>query len=369
MSTLPPTSILPPRTIAAAGASDSLLAECAGFGRHGLVVHGRSLEHSGTLARILSLRPAGTAIGTWLHPGGEPSLAQLGALLQVARETDTKWIAAVGGGSVMDIAKAAAGLLHAGKEPVEYHDGAAIEPSRTPFIAVPTTAGTGSESTIVTVLTNTERGVKKSIRHPSFIARLVLLDPRLLATCPREVIASSGMDALTQALESFVSSKATWLTDCVAERAIGLIAGSLRDVYADARNVKANDLLVGSYLAGIALSNARLGIVHGLAHPLGVRYSQPHGLVCAVCLPLALEFNRPFMADKYDRIAALLGGDPLAEAKDLLATLGVRSPFAGERVADMDGIVAETLASGSTAANPRPVGEADVRRLLRSIFG
>ena len=365
---LPETLILPPRTVAGAATITRLLAECAEFGDRALLVHGRSLESHRVLDRILADRRDPLTVTTWCHPGGEPTLEQLEDLLSVAREHGINCVAAVGGGSVLDIGKACAGLLHAPLPVVEYHDGAPIERTRIGFVAAPTTAGTGSEATIVSVLTNAGRGVKKSIRHPSFMARTVILDPELLATCPPHVIASSGMDAFTQAVESLTSIHATRFTEQLSLEAMRLIALAIEPVYKGARGNELSNLLFGSYLAGLALSNARLGIVHGLAHPLGVRYHQPHGLVCAVCLPHALEFNREAIGAKYDTMSRVLGSDLQALTEHLMAVLDINSPFVGVSMPDREDVINETLASGSTRANPRPVTAADVDQLLDIIL-
>ena len=365
---LPDSLVLPPRTIVRAGAVEDLADECLAFGECGVLVHGRSLERGGVLNRILGASPDTLGLKAWRHPGGEPTLAQLDDLLSTARGRGAEWIAAVGGGSVLDIAKACAGLLHASLPALEYHNGAEIEASHVPFVAVPTTAGTGSEATIVSVLTDEEKEVKKSIRHFSFMASLVILDPELLSSCPGNLVACSGMDAFTQAVESFVSVHATWLSEEFSLKAMALIASSLEAVFGGRRGDKARDLLVGSYLAGLALSNARLGIVHGLAHPLGIRYHAPHGLVCALCLPAALEFNRESMGEKYVRMSRTIGADLLEKTRYFIKTFKIESPFAGQTVRDRQGIVRETLESGSTKANPRPIMEKDVEFLLDKIF-
>jgi len=367
VSSLPNTLILPPETRTGAGEALRLLDACAGFGMRGVLVCGASLERSGRLRVMLDACETNVNVRVWTHPGGEPTLEQLDALLADAREHNPHWVAAVGGGSVMDIAKACAGLLRAPAPAVAYHDGASIPASNTPFIAAPTTAGTGSEATIVSVLTNAATEVKKSIRHPSFMARLVILDPTLLDGCPPEVIAASGMDALTQAIESYCSNGATWFTDALALKAVALIHASIEAVYSgDA--AKQADLLVGSYLAGVALSNARLGIVHGLAHPLGARFHVPHGLACAVGLPLALDFNREAVPEKYARLSRAVGMDIGEYARLLLTRLNLRSPFHGQPLDDIDAIIEEALASGSTKANPRRVCAEDAARLLRRLF-
>lgn len=367
MPPLPDSLTLPPETRLGRGVSRLLLELCASYGRKGVIVCGNSMVRTGELERILDGHGAHVEVRIWLHPGTEPNLSQLEELLTLVREHDPDWVAAVGGGSVLDIAKAAAGLNRAPLPAAAYHDGESIPPSRTVFVAVPTTAGTGSEATTVSVLTNADTGVKKSIRHPSFMANLVLLDPDLLAHCPPEVLAASGMDAFTQAVESFCSRGATWLTDALCLKALQLVPFSLESAF-DGSTEFLPELLTGSFLAGIALSNARLGLVHGLAHPLGARFHVPHGLVCAVCLPHVLAFNRDFIPDKYAQMASVLKDDPLTFVTGLLGRLRLTSPFAGKTLHDPDAVIEETLASGSTKANPRPVGAEDVRQMLTDIF-
>lgn len=365
---LPGELILPPRMIFRKGSAAGILQECAVFGERGVFVHGRSLAASGALQRIMAACPELLAVKTYEHQGGEPTLHQLAALLDSAREYRAEWIAGVGGGSIIDMAKACAGLLEAPLAPVAYHDGAAVPPSRIPFVVAPTTAGTGSEATIVCVLTNSETGVKKSFRNPAFMARLVVLDPELLAGSPPDVIAHSGMDAFTQALESYVSTGATWITSQLSLKGLSMIAYSLQNVYRDSRCAESESLLLGSYLAGLALSNARLGVIHGLAHPLGARFHVSHGLACSICLPYAIEFNRDAIGEKYDAMSEAIGGDLLSVVHKLIKVLGIKSPFAGRLVTDKEEIVEETLASGSTAANPRKVSAADVEWFLKRIF-
>ena len=368
MNVLPSNLIVPPRTLTGRGRLAALLPEASRFGPRGILVHGRSSSVSGVTERVLSKIPPGASVKCWRHSGGEPTLGQVDELLEAVRSHDASWVAGIGGGSVMDLAKAAAGLRHARRAPAAYHDGAALERPGIPFIAAPTTAGTGAEATLNSVLTNERTGQKKSIRDDSLMPRLVILDADLLATCPPDVVAASGLDALTQAVEAFTSRHATWLSDQLALRGLGLIAANVESVFAGARDTAADELLTGSYLAGLALSMARLGVVHGLAHPLGTRYHAAHGIVCAVCLPLAIEMNRATVGPKYDAMSRAAGGDLLARTRQLLDRLAIRSPFQGQALTDREGIVAETLASGSTAANPKAVSAEDVEELLRRLF-
>jgi alcohol dehydrogenase class IV len=367
---LPDTLVLPEKTISGRGKVQGLLAECARFGRRGILLHGASLASGHVLDALLGQAPHGMAVLPFRHRGGEPTLSEVKVLIEAARGHQAEWIAGVGGGSVLDLGKAAAALHHATGPLETYHNGAAIASPGITFLAAPTTAGTGSEATVNSVLTNELTGAKKSIRDIGMMARVVILDPDLIRSCPRPIIAASGMDALTQAIEAFTSRKATWLSDQLARQGLTLIAANLEAVQADpAATPRAEALLTGSYLTGVALSFARLGVVHGLAHPLGTLYHVPHGQVCAACLPHALELNREAFGGKYAVMSQAVGGDLIAKVQSLSRTLGLVSPFAGQTLWEKETIVTETLASGSTQANPKSITRADVEWFLDRLFG
>ena len=368
MTIMPDSVVFPGQTLAGAGRALKLVAECARIGRRGVIIHGRSLSASGRLARILAEAPPGVEVAALEHAGGEPDLGHLENALQHARKSRAAWIAGVGGGSVLDLAKACAGLFNTGGELNLYHDGAPIESPGVPFIAVPTTAGTGSEATVNAVLTNAQTRQKKSIRNPVLMARVVILDPVLMRGSPERTIACAGLDALTQAIEAYTSRMATWMSDQLGLKAINLIAANLEKVYRNGGDESRLDLLVGSYLAGISFSMARLGVVHGLAHPLGVRYHAPHGLVCGICLPHAVELNREAMGGKYEAIGREIGRDLLGFTREMPGRLGLESPFKGKEIIEQETIIAETLKSWSTAANAKPVTREDVEFLLDRIF-
>lgn len=312
--------------------------------------------------------PGDMAILPVRHQGGEPTLRQATDLISLARQHRADWIAGVGGGSIMDLAKAAAALVNSTQPPEYYHDGGTIPDSGLVFIAVPTTAGTGAEATLNSVLINEATGAKKSIRAPGMMARVVILDPLLLMACPGNVIAASGMDALTQAIEAYTSRHATWMSDTLSLQAVSLITDHLETVWRDTAAPSAEPLLIGSYLAGVALSFARLGIVHGIAHPLGTIYDLPHGVVCAACLPHAVELNRDSFGAKYDSLGRAMGGDLQDAIQDLLKRLNMTSPFTGKPLHEKDLIIRETLASGSTKANPKAITREDVEWLLERLF-
>jgi alcohol dehydrogenase class IV len=364
---LPSQLLLPGRTLAADNAILQLGTEARAFGTRGLLVHGRSLAASGKLDAILAAAPAGMAITCHEHPGNEPTTDAVETLRAHLRAQRVDWVAAVGGGSVIDLAKAAAGLRDAPERVCAYQAGAAIPPATLPLIAAPTTAGTGSEATVVSVLTDTSCNLKQSIRHPSFMPRLVILDPTLLRSCPPATLAAAGMDAFVQAFESYTSRFATPLTRALSELALVRITRALPAVHGGDWALAA-DLLQGSYVAGVALSHARLGVVHGLAHPLGARWHAAHGVVCAACFPAALRFNRPVIQDDLAHLRAILGCDVEDLVAGWMKQMHLASPFPGTRLADDDAIVREVLASGSTNANPRPVTAEHVQKLLEDLF-
>lgn len=364
---LPSPLLLPARTVSGAGTWLKLAGETAAFGSRGVIVHGSAVARPKQMQALLASFPAGTSVSAIRHAGNEPTVQEVEGLRQALREARPDWVAAIGGGSVIDLAKAAAGLIDAPGSVASYQTGAPIPAGRLPFVAVPTTAGTGSEATVVSVLTDAATGLKQSIRHASHLPALVILDPTLLHGCPKPVVAAAGMDALTQAFESLTSRYATPFTRALSEMSLAAIVQAL-PAFHGGETEAAEQLLQGSFLAGVALSHARLGVVHGLAHPLGSRWHAPHGLVCAVCLPAAIRFNQPVLGAALGRVEERLGVGIEACVTDFLRRFRLASPFAGQPIRDRDAIVRETLASGSTAANPRPVTPQDVHALLDEIF-
>jgi alcohol dehydrogenase class IV len=406
---IPNTLLLPQQTISKPGAVFSLVKEASVFGPRGVLVHGQSLARSGKLAEILNsssfvrdsncfphetccsrlcasapLRekatpssspgtlPTATAdcysIRTWEHTGGEPTVDGVDALRAELMRDRPAWVAAVGGGSVIDLAKAAAGLVDAPEKTAFYQQNNSRIPVATlPFIAVPTTAGTGSEATVVSVLTDPASCLKQSIRHPTFMPKIVLLDPDLLRECPKPTRAAAGLDAFIQAFESYTSKYATPFTRALSELALVRISQTLLPFYRGDQLVAA-DMLEASYVTGLAFSHSRLGVIHGLAHPLGARFDAAHGLTCACCLPAALAFNREVVAKDLAYLKERHSLDVEAQVTEWLREMELENPFAGKQVADLDAFVKEVLVSGSTAANPRPVTADDVRQLLSEIL-
>ena len=227
---------------------------------------------------------------------GEPTVELARAGVAAAREHGADVIAAIGGGSVIDLGKAVAMLLANGGDPLDYLEvvgsGQKITRPAAPCVAVPTTAGTGAEVTANAVLAVPEHRLKASLRSPLMIPRVALVDPELTVSCPPAVTAASGLDALTQCLEPFVSVRATPITDGLAREGLRRAATGLRAAHADGGDLAARtDMAMCALLGGMALANAKLGAVHGLAGVIGGTADVPHGMACAALLAPVIEAN------------------------------------------------------------------------------
>lgn len=371
MSALFPSEVFfPPRILFKKGAFSEFAKESSELGQRGLIVHGVSLEKSGAKERVAEdIRKTGMSAEFFCRMQGEPTLAEILAVIERGRAAGAQWIAGIGGGSVLDLAKASAGLFHAKEKPVYYQEGGALTEPGIPFLAVPTTAGSGSEATLNSVIINTEKKVKLSIRQQGFLARKVLLDPDLLKSLPFSVMCYSGMDAWVQAYESFISKHATWFSENLALKAIQLVSRHLVPALNAGRDEDLSGLMLGSFFSGLAFSHSRLGVIHGIAHPLGVLYGVPHGLICSLCFAPSIKLNLEAMGNaKYSVMSQAVGMDLLQKVHELQKTLKIVSPFKGKPVIEKEKIVEETLKSGSTAANPRPITRDDVEYLLKELF-
>jgi alcohol dehydrogenase class IV len=264
---------------------------------------------------------------------GEPTLelAREGTATAIAAGCDV--VVAVGGGSVMDAGKAIAALAANGGDPLDYLEvigrGRPLTQPSVPLVAIPTTAGTGSEVTRNAVLGSREEKVKASLRSPLMLPRVALVDPDLLTGAPAAVIASSGLDALSQLIEPFLSARANPLTDALAREGMRRSARSLRRAVLENLDAAAReDLALASLFGGLCLANSGLGAVHGFAAPMGGMFQAPHGAVCAALLAASLEVNlRALRArapqhptlSRFQEVASLLTGRAEARAEDAIA--------------------------------------------------
>jgi alcohol dehydrogenase len=290
-------------------------------------------------------------------------------------------IIGLGGGSVLDAAKATA-LLGTNPGEIERYEGKSKYGNPPlPMVAVPTTCGTGSEVTWVAVITHTGRKFKMSIKGPEMYPAAALVDPDLLKSLPKDLVASTGVDALTHAVEAYTVRPATPVTDIFAREALRLIFGSLESAYEDIMgNDRAReDLMLGSTLAGFAFGNSDVGSVHCIAESVGSVYDTPHGVANSIFLPIVMEYNLPVVTERYADIARIAGigeKDDAAAAKilvkkvkDLARSLNI--PFLRETGVDRGRLVelaAKSYANNSTPSNPREASEADYLDMLEKAF-
>lgn len=256
--------------------------------------------------------------------GGEPTVEVVREALAAARAAEADVIVALGGGSVIDTAKSVAALLGNGGDPMDYAEvigaGRVLTRPSVPFVAVPTTSGTGSEATANAVVGSQEHGVKVSLRSVYMLPDVAIVDPELVVQCPPSVTAAAGLDALTQCIEPLVSHMATPITDALCREGLSRAARGLRAAYADGTDIAARtDMAICSLLSGMSLANAKLGAVHGLAGPLGGMIWAPHGAICAALLPSVCRVNIAALAERDPGNPAL---ERYAEVGELLA--GVR---------------------------------------------
>ncbi len=376
-----------------AGRFSELPALVRRFGGQALIVTGRrSLRETPQWPQLLAdLRAAGLECAE-LMVDAEPSPRLVDTAVAAWHGAGIDVVVGIGGGSVLDAAKAIAGLLPHGNSVMDHLEG--VGPQRpyrgpsVPYIAVPTTAGTGSEATKNAVLSvRGPDGFKKSFRHDCLVPRYAVVDPDLLRSCPPSLIAANGMDALTQLLESFVSDRASPLTDALALSGMAAARDGLLPWYEDGpeAGVARASMAYAALLSGITLAQAGLGSVHGLASPLGAYFPVPHGVVCGTLVAAATEVNiaalrqraptHPSLA-KYARAGRLLSGNGnLSDADACRRLVGLLADWTrrldlprlaafGVTPAAFDAIVAGCRGS-SMKTNPVILEDAEIREILR----
>lgn len=315
---------------------------------------------------------------------GEPTVAVIRDGLQAARDCDM--VVGLGGGSVLDSGKAIASLATNPGDVLDYLEvigkGQALVRAPLPYIAVPTTAGTGSEVTRNAVIESPEQNVKVSLRSPMMLPRVALVDPELTYHLPPHITASSGLDALAQLIEPFVSIKANPITDAVCREGLSHAARSIQRAYENGADPEARaGMSLASLFGGLALANAALGAVHGFAAPLGGMLHAPHGALCARLLPLVMEANLNALAARqpehpalarYAEIAQILTGDKNASARDgvawvhdLVSRLQIPALSAyGLSQADFLEAVGKTMKANSFKGNPIALNQEELLTIL-----
>ena len=394
MSALPSFSIARlPRIEFGAGTIKKLPQLAAGYGRHALILTGhKSFVDTQSWADLQKAFEKSDIIITHLkRSSGEPTPAQVDEKVAALKGEKIDVVIGIGGGSVLDEAKAIAGLLRVGNSVMDYLEGVGPEhPYKgpaIPFIAVPTTAGTGSEATKNSVLSkHGTGGFKKSFRDDALVAEWAVVDPDLLATCPRSVLAGNGMDAVTQLLESYLSTRANPFTDALALQGLEAANGSLQTLYeSDGQDGEARaNMALASLLSGICLAQTGLGSVHGLASPLGAFFPIPHGICCGVLVSAATKINiealhqraeHGLSLNKYARIGRLFVDDPtlstvqaLLQLQNRLAnwTQKLNLPRLGDFGITRDDYprIIDNISPSSMKTNPLVLEKNEIRELL-----
>jgi alcohol dehydrogenase class IV len=355
----------------------------ATLGRRALLVTGRTPGRAE--AARASLASAGVSTVS-ASVTGEPTVEDARRGAELARSERADLVVACGGGSAIDAGKAVAALLGNGGDPLDYLEvvgrGQPITRPAAPFVAIPTTAGTGSEVTRNAVLSSPEHRVKASLRSPLMLPRAAIVDPDLLLGLPAHVVAASGLDAFAQLVEPLVSVRANPLVDALCREGLTRSARSLRRAYeGDLSESVRVDLALASLFGGLALANAGLGAVHGIAAAVGGAFDAPHGATCAALLPAvvrvnlaALQCRRPESPalDRYREIAAIVTGRPAAEARDGVEWVGelVRAleipglSHWGACASDVPALVARARAASSMKGNPVELDGAELADIL-----
>jgi alcohol dehydrogenase class IV len=334
------------------------------------------MRTTGVLDRAQALlAAAGLSVVLFDEVEADPSGSTIDRGSEIAREESCDLIVGLGGGSPMDAARGIAAMAALEGSIIDYVRGKAVDRPGLPLINVATTAGTASEITSVSVVLDEERELKVGVRSPFWFARAAITDPELTMTMPVALTAATGLDALTHAAESYLSTRATPPTEALALRSISLIGSNLRATFADGGDRAAREAMaLASMLAGMAFANSSLGLVHGLVHPIGARYGVAHGVACGRLLPEVLRYNATAVPERVLAVGgALLGrslqspDEAIAAVESLVLDVGVPIGIGDLPIdeQDMPVLARDGLVSGSIKTNPRPVTEEDARSVLR----
>ncbi len=329
------------------------------------------------------LKAAGLDFELYSNIKPNPTIENVQTGVAAFKKSGADYLVAIGGGSSMDTAKAI-GIIIANPEheDVRSLEGAIITKNKcVPIIAVPTTAGTAAEVTINYVITDVEKKRKFVCVDPHDIPVVAVIDPDMMSSMPKGLTAATGMDALTHAIEGYITKGAWELSDMFHLKAIEIISRSLRDAVANKPKGR-NDMALGQYVAGMGFSNVGLGIVHSMAHALGAFYDTPHGVANAILLPTVMEYNASATAERYRDIAkamGVLGTENMAEAeyrkaaidavKKLSADVGIPADLKEiVKPEDVPALAKSAIADACTPGNPKDPTVEDIEKLYRSLL-
>lgn len=351
-----------------------------------LIVTDKGLLQFGVAKMVTDvLDQAGLSYEIFSEVKPNPTVSNVKAGIDAFKNAQADILVAIGGGSSIDTAKAI-GIVIANpdfSDIVSLEGCAPTKNKSVPIIALPTTAGTAAETTINYVIIDEEKQKKMVCVDPNDIPAVAIIDAELMYSLPKGLTAATGMDALTHAIEGYITKGAWELSDMFEIEAIRMISRYLPVAVADPKNPEGrNGMAVAQYVAGMAFSNVGLGLVHGMAHPLGALFDIPHGVANAVLLPTVMEFNMPCCIAKYRRIAEAMGVDTAAmnddeaaqaacdAVKQLSQTVGIPATLTelGITENDIPALTAQALEDVCTPGNPRPVTDEDVTGIYRSLL-
>lgn len=330
------------------------------------------------------IEKAGLEYITFSDYQGEPNTEHVENALKVLKENNCDSIVAVGGGSGLDLAKAVAVI---GKnEGIAWEDIARMQLlERLPLIAIPTTSGTGSEATKVMVITNSKTNIKMNPGHPNIIPDVAILDPELSVSLPPSFTGFTGMDALTHAMEAYVSTNASSFSDFYAYEAMKIVSKALPVAFENGSDLKAREeMAIASYYAGAAFSNASTNLAHAGGRPLGAHFHIPHGLGVSLLLPFVVEFGLEVAEERYAQVALALGADPHLSQRELAKeVVNIVDKYneqfgiweAGKKyIPDVNvllektpAIVKDALSGNGILTNPKVPNEADVSLVFKKL--
>ncbi len=357
------------------------------MGHHGFVITGRNPQRAALL--VNQLKKQGILFSLFSIPE-EPTTDLALAAVEKARRDGCDFVIGIGGGSVLDAGKVVAALLTNSGELMDYLEviggSQPLKRRSAPYIAIPTTSGTGAEVTRNAVLDSPLHRIKVSMRSPFMLPRLALIDPELTYSMPPSLTAATGLDAFTQLLEAFVSRQANPVTDCICRQGLERAARALKKAYQNGKNAPAReDMCLASLFGGLALANAKLGAVHGFAGVLGGMYNAPHGALCAALLPHVMEANISALhsrtsdaaaLNRYDEIARIVTGKPGALAdqgttwvQELCLQLHIPTLAAcGLEKADFPIVVSKSQNASSMQGNPITLSKEELLEILDKAF-
>lgn len=349
-------------------------------GKHAYIISGPVLAKMGLVDKCVNyMKEAGYEADVFTQTEANPSVETVEKAADGYIKCGADMIVGLGGGSPIDVAKAVGVIVKYGGKITEYEGGGKVPGAIVPLIAIPTTAGTGTEATAFSVITDHSRNYKLTVFSYDILPKVAILDSELIMTAPASVAAACGMDAMIHAIEAYISTAASPFSEAMSEKALELIGRSIRRYVANRTDEEAaDDMITGSLFAGIAFSFARLGNVHAMSHPVSAFFDVPHGVANAILLPTILDYNKMTDGGKYRKIYNYISRTPafedefvpemlVEEIKELNELLGIPASLSEVGVTEdkISSMAIDAMKSGNIAVNPRSSTIRDIEMLYK----